>query len=1059
MKALKILVIMLVLIMSAGAVCAADAISSDDAGNDGQIILETIQENDNLESIQEGDTLETTQNDVYSEGEASFTDLKKDIANSTGVFVMDCDYKFDSIFDNFTTGIIIDRDNFAIEGNGFTIDANGQSAIFTINSKNVTINNLTFINAKASQGSVLLIAKNASVTTNHVNFINNTAKDSVICDRGLYYSNYDTFRDCTANMGVIKVIQGELYVDSAVMTSSKMLNWGFIYTETGLSNITIANSIFANTTSNYSAAVRGCERTFIRNTKFFNLYSEISAGAVALKDVIIGKIDGCTFINASSQKNGGAVLIDVVGEGEYNGYVTVSNSSFADCRSGFGGVIIQYGGGLTVVSCNFTNNSADFDGGAVYTSQSKVYILNSSFTENRVEYGGIRGSFGGAVYCDSSQLYFTGNNLTKNSAQYGGGISGFDLGYYIDGNTFKDNTNFNGSFDDIYTIFDDAQSSFGVNIYSGENSRDLNNTDYATIMDIEGMALVILNNTIDTVVIPSKFDLRDWGWVTPVRDQGRAGSCWAFGSSGAIESAILRYLGIEMDISENNMQDVSLEYNPYGIISFTEGGSADMGAAYALSWFGVFSSEYDVYDQLGKISPIIAVANSIHFQDVVFVPARKNVTDNDLLKRALLKYGALSVTYAADQVPPLLNPKTSAQYNNETEVADHVVSLVGWDDHYSASNFLITPPGDGAWIIKNSWGAINGDGGYYYISYYDLNFATNDISVGYVLENTVKYNKNYQYDIQGKIVHFNLSTEYRNNFVAVDDDLIGAVGTYFNDTNVEYSIEVYVNDVLRLVQDGVSPFAGFHTIKFDSYVPIKKGDVFTVKIKSNSVPFLVNSRQHYVEGSSQVFIENEWKNVSYMEELHGVHFVASVKAYTVADDTKIINNNDIAVDYAGGSYFSVKVVTDDGHAVGEGETVKFTIDGKTSSVKTDINGVAKIKITNVPKKYTMTTTYNGKSVKNTVTVKQVLTTSKVTVKKTAKKFTLKATLKINGKVVKGKWITFKFNGKTYKVKTNSKGVAQKTLNKKVINKLKKGKTYTVKVIYLKDAIKTTVKVR
>ena len=196
-----------------------------------------------------------------------------------------------------------------------------------------------------------------------------------------------------------------------------------------------------------------------------------------------------------------------------------------------------------------------------------------------------------------------------------------------------------------------------------------------------------------------------------------------------------------------------------------------------------------------------------------------------------------------------------------------------------------------------------------------------------------------------------------------------------------------------------------------------------------------------------------------MEELHGVHFVASVKAYTVADDTKIINNNDIAVDYAGGSYFSVKVVTDDGHAVGEGETVKFTIDGKTSSVKTDINGVAKIKITNVPKKYTMTTTYNGKSVKNTVTVKQVLTTSKVTVKKTAKKFTLKATLKINGKVVKGKWITFKFNGKTYKVKTNSKGVAQKTLNKKVINKLKKGKTYTVKVIYLKDAIKTTVKVR
>ena len=89
----------------------------------------------------------------------------------------------------------------------------------------------------------------------------------------------------------------------------------------------------------------------------------------------------------------------------------------------------------------------------------------------------------------------------------------------------------------------------------------------------------------------------------------------------------------------------------------------------------------------------------------------------------------------------------------------------------------------------------------------------------------------------------------------------------------------------------------------------------------------------------------------------------------------------------------------------------------------------------------------------------MLKTSKVTVKKTAKKFTLKAKLKINGKLVKGKLITFKFNGKTYKVKTNSKGIAQKTLNKNVIKKLKKGKKYTVKVTYLKDTIKTTVKVK
>jgi hypothetical protein len=174
---------------------------------------------------------------------------------------------------------------------------------------------------------------------------------------------------------------------------------------------------------------------------------------------------------------------------------------------------------------------------------------------------------------------------------------------------------------------------------------------------------------------------------------------------------------------------------------------------------------------------------------------------------------------------------------------------------------------------------------------------------------------------------------------------------------------------------------------------------------------------------------------------------------------KVIDNNDIKVDYDGGSYFTVKVVSADGKVAAQGASVTFKINGKTTTVKTDENGMAKIKITDVPKKYVMTTTFNGKSYKNTVTVKQVLKSSKVTVKKTAKKFILKAKLKINGKLVKGKKITFKFKGKTYKAKTNKKGIAKVTIKKNVIKNLKKGKKYTVKVTYLKDTIKSSVKVK
>ena len=70
-----------------------------------------------------------------------------------------------------------------------------------------------------------------------------------------------------------------------------------------------------------------------------------------------------------------------------------------------------------------------------------------------------------------------------------------------------------------------------------------------------------------------------------------------------------------------------------------------------------------------------------------------------------------------------------------------------------------------------------------------------------------------------------------------------------------------------------------------------------------------------------------------------------------------------------------------------------------------MNGIAKVKISDGPGKYTITTKYKGKTYTDRVTVKQVLTASKVTVKKTAKSFTIKAKLKVNGKLVKGKVIT------------------------------------------------------
>ena len=79
------------------------------------------------------------------------------------------------------------------------------------------------------------------------------------------------------------------------------------------------------------------------------------------------------------------------------------------------------------------------------------------------------------------------------------------------------------------------------------------------------------------------------------------------------------------------------------------------------------------------------------------------------------------------------------------------------------------------------------------------------------------------------------------------------------------------------------------------------------------------------------------------------------------------------MDYGSGKYFTVKVVSADGKVAASDVSVEFTINGKTTAVKTDDDGIAKIKITENPGTYVMTTTIpiSDYGVNNTVIVKEV----------------------------------------------------------------------------------------
>ena len=180
---------------------------------------------------------------------------------------------------------------------------------------------------------------------------------------------------------------------------------------------------------------------------------------------------------------------------------------------------------------------------------------------------------------------------------------------------------------------------------------------------------------------------------------------------------------------------------------------------------------------------------------------------------------------------------------------------------------------------------------------------------------------------------------------------------------------------------------------------------------------------------------------------------------TVETNPSITASN-AKVIYSAGTTYKITVYKNKGITANSVSVVIKQNNKKFKTIKTNSKGIASFKVTQTPGTYKLKITSLGKTVTKTLTVKHIVTLKTATVKKSAKKLILQATLaKVNKKYLKKKTVTFKFNGKKYKAKTNAKGVAKVTIKSNVLKKLKVGKKITYQATYLKDTIKKTVKVQ